>query len=686
MGFMDFFRGGTKQSETNRSVLAGLPGAVFTQRDYASFVKDGYQANPYVYAAVRLRGLLFGSVQLEVKEMAADGSTRVIENHPLLDLLDRPNPRRGGSDFRSDHLIYKDLEGNAYIEKAGFLDRPEELYNLRPDKVQILVGDSENPVRGYKYGTNSPVTFEPERILHRKYLDPINDWYGQSPLEAGSQSIDLSNQGRAWNLGLLQNQAKPAGVLTAPTALADKTYNRLQKMINKRLSGGSNAGRPLLLEGGLTWAQQGLTPVELDWLEGQKLAAIESIIPLQVPPELIGISEAKTYGTFKEALRAVWVNGVLPELDSFMSDLNNWLTPGYGDNIKLCYSKQSIDVLAEDQKMIFDQNVQATWRTINEQREADGKVSLGSVGDVVLVPAAVVPLGTPVQTNMSKSIKAINIVHDDEKTVYWKTIDAAREEAIPGAERYAQSILDAEAKRVTDAVLSSTTIEGALTAGVGAVQASKEEWTQFFNDVYFEVGERFAQNVFDRVEKQAPLQLQRKGVFEDWKSWVRDYIGRVGLEKITMITDTSIFDVRQILYQGITDELSIPQISALIRDTLDDGNKIRATRIARTEIIAASNAGSQAGAAATGLNLVKTWLPTQDSRTRHGDNRGGFNHRAVVDGMQGIAMDQPYTVSNQKLMFPGDTSLGASAGNIINCRCSEIYDTVTVDGIERIDT
>ena len=683
MGLLDFLRG-EKQSAANPSILAISPQhAVFTQRNYEDFVIEGYQTNPYVYAAIRLRGMLLGSIKLQVVEIASDGSKRVLDQHPLLDLMRRPNPMKGGADFLSDHLVYKDISGNAYIEKAGFIERPDELYNLRPDKVKVIVGDSEQPVRGYEYGNRHPVFFPNEQVLHRMYLDPRDDWYGQSPLMAGGQSVDLSNEGRKWNISLLQNQAKPSGVLSAPGSLNDKAYNRLQKLISKRLSGAA-AGRPLLAEGGLKWDQMGLSPTDMDWLDGQRLAAIESLVPLNVPPELIGISEAKTYGTFKEALRAVWVNGVLPEAESLMSDLNNWLTPGYGDNIKLWFDKNDIEVLAEDRKMIFDQNVAADWRTVNEKREQDGKDPVPG-GDVVLVPLNMVPLGSPAPT-ADKGVKAIGIVHDDEKVRYWKTIDAARNEAFPGAERLAEDILTIEANKVADAVSNSVGIDAAIPAAVLAVGDSKDAWKSYLDTVYFEVGERFAANVFDRVEKQAPVMLERKGDFEGWRDLVRNYIQQVGANKVTMILDTSRQEVRELLLRSINEELSIPETAALIQETLaGDRAKMRATRIARTEVIAASNAGSQAGAAATGLQLTKTWLPTQDDRTRNGFN-STRNHIDVTDTMRGIAMDQPYTVSNQKLMFPGDTSRGATADNIVNCRCTEIYDTVTPDGIQEIDT
>lgn len=57
----------------------------------------------------------------------------------------------------------------------------------------------------------------------------------------------------------------------------------------------------------------------------------------------------------------------------------------------------------------------------------------------------------------------------------------------------------------------------------------------------------------------------------------------------------------------------------------------------------------------------KTWTAILDERVRD-------NH-AIADG-QSQRIGNPFSVGGELLRHPGDTSLGASAGNVINCRCS----------------
>jgi hypothetical protein len=70
--------------------------------------------------------------------------------------------------------------------------------------------------------------------------------------------------------------------------------------------------------------------------------------------------------------------------------------------------------------------------------------------------------------------------------------------------------------------------------------------------------------------------------------------------------------------------------------------------------------------------VLKEWVSQGDGDVRTGE----FDHLAP-DG-QAVATNKPFEVSGQELMFPGDRSLGATAGNVINCRCSAVHDVEAI--------
>ncbi len=94
-----------------------------------------------------------------------------------------------------------------------------------------------------------------------------------SPVEAASYSIDMHNNANGWNQALLQNSARPSGALVVKQAdnqsanLSEDQYQRIKSQIDEQFSGTANAGRPLLLEGGLEWKEMSLSPREMDYIE-----------------------------------------------------------------------------------------------------------------------------------------------------------------------------------------------------------------------------------------------------------------------------------------------------------------------------------------------------------------------------------------------------------------------------------
>ena len=161
-----------------------------------------------------------------------------------------------------------------------------------------------------------------------------------------------------------------------------------------------------------------------------------------------------------------------------------------------------------------------------------------------------------------------------------------------------------------------------------------------------------------------------------WGANVSGYLsGPAGVRKVTGIVETTARALGETLDEGIAAGDSIPQLAKRIDALyLEEIIPRRSTVIARTETIAASNYGGQEGAkeiaAGEGM-LQKEWISTRDGRTR--SLARGDSHDHVNPDGQVRPIDEPYDVSGEKLMFPGDVSLGASAGNTIQCRCTEGY-------------
>lgn len=149
-------------------------------------------------------------------------------------------------------------------------------------------------------------------LLHLKLFHPLDDRAGFAPLASAGAALDLHNAASHWNKRLLDNSARPSGALVYQPKeggnLSTEQYERLKRELEEGYQGAMNAGRPLLLEGGLDWKAMGLSPRDMDFLEARNGAARDIALALGVPPMLIGIPGDNTYANYQEANRAFIVS------------------------------------------------------------------------------------------------------------------------------------------------------------------------------------------------------------------------------------------------------------------------------------------------------------------------------------------------------------------------------------------
>jgi len=357
---------------------AGLP----FRADYASAAREGYAKNTVVFACVREIAEAAAGVEWILYERQSGGTRSEVEQHPLLDLLDRPNPLQGRFEFMETVLAFLYLAGNAFVESVAPENRPpRELYVLRPDRVKVLP-DPVHLVGGYEYSVaGKTVRFPAGRILHLKLFHPLDDWYGLSPVQVAAAAVDKMNLGDRWNAALLQNMAVPSGALVSRHRLTDEQFRRLREEMRHQLQGVQNAREPLLLEQDLEWKELGLSPKDMDWTEGIKFSALQIAQAYNVPPELIGLNSA-TYQNRREARKALYTEVVCPALNRLRDALNQWLAPQFGPGLFLDYDKDGIEALAEDQESLWRRAESSGFLTLNEKRRLLGYADLPG-GDVL---------------------------------------------------------------------------------------------------------------------------------------------------------------------------------------------------------------------------------------------------------------------------------------------------------------
>lgn len=352
-------------------------------RNYTGFAAEGYMQNAICYRAIRMIAEAAATIPLKLPEDLYGTA------HPVIDLLARPNNSQCGAELLEEWYSYLLVSGNSYMEVVTLNGEPRELYTLRPDRLKLIPGPQGWPAAyEYSLGGRTVRFIEADEtgqspILHQKLFHPANDHYGLSPIEAAAAAIDTHNAASKWNKALLDNSARPSGALVYTGKeghLNSDQYDRLRRELSDNYEGSDNAGKPLLLEGGLDWKNMGLSPKDMDFIEAKHVAAREIALALGVPPMLLGIPGDNTYANYAEANRSFWRQTVLPLAEKGAKALSAWLTPSYGPDFHLFLDLENIIALGPERETLWQRINNAAFLTTDEKRALIGYPPLKSDG------------------------------------------------------------------------------------------------------------------------------------------------------------------------------------------------------------------------------------------------------------------------------------------------------------------
>src|SRR6056297_2962633 len=363
-----------KASAGARVAVWGSSGrAAWSPRDTASLTKNGFHGNPVGFRAVKMIAEAAAALPVICQD-----ERRRYETHPALSLIARPNMEQGRADLMEAAYVQLLLSGNAYLE-AVVADEglPVELHILRSDRMSVVPGADGWPA-AYDYTVGSRKhRFAAEVICHIKSVNPRDDHYGLSPMQAAATAIDVHNAASRWSKALLDNAARPSGAIVyrgvdGQGHLAPDQYDRLLAEMETQHQGARNAGRPMLLEGGLDWKPMGFSPSDMEFQKTKEAAAREIAVAFGVPPMLLGIPGEATYANYAEAHRAFYRQTVLPLASKVAASVGRWLSGFTGENVLLTPDLDQVPALAAERDAQWTRVAQADFLTPSEKRRMLG--------------------------------------------------------------------------------------------------------------------------------------------------------------------------------------------------------------------------------------------------------------------------------------------------------------------------
>ncbi len=324
-------------------------------RSYEAQLRELYLGNAVAQRAVRLVAEGVASAPLGTSEPKA---------------LALVSATSGGQSLLETVAMQLLLHGNAYVELlAGPDGAPAELFALRPERVSVEPDPRGWPM-AFVYRAGAATTrLASDRVIHIRTHHPLDDHYGLGCLDAAAGAMAAHNAATRWNKALLDNAARPSGALVAEGSetLTTDQFTRLRQEMEESFSGSGNAGRPMLLEGGLRWQAMSLSPTDMDFAGLKAAAAREIALAFGVPSVLLGLPGDATYANYREANKALWRQAILPLAGKILDALAEGLSPWFA-GLKLSVDLDQVPALSEDRERLWAQLTAADFITLNEKR------------------------------------------------------------------------------------------------------------------------------------------------------------------------------------------------------------------------------------------------------------------------------------------------------------------------------
>jgi len=363
-----------------------------------NFLVSLYLRSDWVYTGVSYLVSACVTVPFEIKKRRANEIIKP-EECWLGRLLTRPNPFETQQEFFEKIFLFLELTGNVFIEKAfstvGGYKIPRELYVINPSKVKIIP-DTEKYVKGYMVQTSESefgqsIFFEPDELIHVKYPNPSNEYWGLSPLMAVLNKLEIDFNVTEYISSFFQNDAVPGGIFSTDRILSDAVRKRLTRDLKKKHQGKKKAFNFALLEGGLKYEKIGSNFSEVQYQDLGNSLRDHVLSAMGIPPSLVGVNT--NYATARVQQSLFYDSVIYPRLKRVAAAIDSQVFYKYAPEFKFTFdiSTTPINVI----KLSASSRVISRLYTLGilNQNEARALVGLPPVegGDEIYYPKRVSP-------------------------------------------------------------------------------------------------------------------------------------------------------------------------------------------------------------------------------------------------------------------------------------------------------
>ena len=293
------------KEDINTRGISVIGDAIFSSYTEGNLSAESAVRISTVYSCIRVRAESIAALPMRLYQIAPDGSKTLAYNQPIYRLLhSEPNSWMTAAEFWELCCWCLDVYGNFYAYIVRVAGTPTEIIPLSNGSVSCE----------YITGTNTPqyiitlksgdgkirqVVCGEKDVLHIR-LNAPDGLHGISPIGQVNRLMYNANATESLAGKVYQSGAITSGVLCAENKLDRETHKIIRDTFYNEYVGTANAGKPMILDGGLKYNQFKISLVDAQFIDSRKYDRDEICGVFRIPPHLVGNLDHATFSNIEQ--------------------------------------------------------------------------------------------------------------------------------------------------------------------------------------------------------------------------------------------------------------------------------------------------------------------------------------------------------------------------------------------------
>lgn len=339
------------------------------------------------------------------ERMIRNGFYEKVPNHPLVKLLNHPNPLTSMGQFWGTMVMDRYIAGNAYALKVRYQDGPlrgkvAELWRLRPDRVRII--PKAGGIDGYEYSTGTEkIVYPADDVVHFKERHPLNDYYGLSPIAVIFERLAIDENMRGFLRTFYESGGTgPGAVLSVKQKLTQDQKDQIRERYKQQFGTTTGFHHLMVIDAnehtytplGLNRGLRDALPTEIDGSQEARTAMV-----FRIPGSIIGLRigyESSSYANKRQDWQVFWDLTMTPLLSDMDDTLCLTMIHEFGGIDEVCFDLGDIRALQEDVDKVQERHRKnfalggISWEEFREGIGFDPELGEGTL----LIPSNMTPI------------------------------------------------------------------------------------------------------------------------------------------------------------------------------------------------------------------------------------------------------------------------------------------------------